>query len=285
MISALTLLCALTLQAAAPGGQSPTAIEIPEGARVEILHQAGLVRVRVGAAKTLTYTAGAPVHVERTSRVLQIRPRNPRAVDATELTVTVPAGTNLRIDGWFPSVDVSGPVGSLQIHTREGRVSVSGGAAGAQIKTVNGHVEVIDTRGAVSIDSTAGDITLTSLAGDVRVAGTSGKVSIAKSRMTSLDVSMLSSHITFEGVLAPAGRYTIASHTGDVSLTLPPDASATVSFLTLQGRARITPAVAPQEEPTRSNQLRRRVFRIGGGAVGVDVRTFSGNLTIVWGAR
>jgi hypothetical protein len=277
MLLALMLVSVLITQAASGPSQS---VAIGAGGRVEVLHQAGMVRVRVGPAGTVAYAGDAPVLVERSAGVVQIRPRDARAVEPSELLVTVPAGTNLSIVGWFPSVEVTGAVGAIEITTREGHVKVSGGSNGASIRTVNGDVTVSDMRGTVVVDSTAGAITIRDVTGDATIKGTSGRVSISGSRLTSLDVGMFSSQITYDGALASTGRYKFATHTGDVTLNLPSNAAATLAFVTLSGRLRSATSLEGRSDAASGTQMRRTTYRIGGGTVSVEVRTFSGNLNV-----
>lgn len=122
----------------------------------------------------------------------------------------------LRVDSLNGDVDARRITRATEVSCLSGDVSLSDSKGRARLRSVSGSVDVMNVAPSVATDdlvalSTSGDVTLDGVGhASVRGTTTSGNV-----RMT--------------GALASGGAYDLATHSGDVTLQLPEDASFRVN--------------------------------------------------------
>ena len=138
-----------------------------------------------------------------------------------DFTIAVPTGASVSIRTGSGDVTVSGIRGELRAET-----------AGGSIKATSlGQVRLLRTlSGAVSLDNAeSSDVTVSTLSGAVTVRQlkaksadlrtVAGDVAIADSDAERLIVQSLSGRVELTGRLAPTGRYSLQSQSGDIQLT------------------------------------------------------------------
>ena len=112
------------------------------------------------------------------------------------------------------------------------------------------------------------------MSGDIDLRGVTAK--LVRAKTTSGDV-------TYDGTIDPAGRYELGSHSGDIRLHIPRDASAQLTVSTWNGGVDSEfpdHAQAGRAQHRRRATAKRFTFEIGGGAARITAETFSGDITI-----
>ena len=92
---------------------------------------------------------------------------------------------------------------------------------------------------------------------------------------------------SFDGVIDPAGRYELGTHSGDVRLHIQRDASAQLTVSTWNGAidSQFPITLKPGEHGIGAATAKRITFDIGGGAARITAETFSGDITITSNGR
>jgi hypothetical protein len=148
----------------------------------------------------------------------------------------------------FSNIELDVPrMATVWLKTRSGNITVAG-VANVQIETVSGTVDLRQVSKTTRVESISGEVLLNDVAGDVSVGSSSGNIKIVSAssmaegnrltaRSVSGDVSLeqinygrveaetVGGRISLWGPLAPSGHYDLRSTLGDVTLTLPSDAS------------------------------------------------------------
>jgi hypothetical protein len=149
-------------------------------------------------------------------------------------------------------VELDVPRGAtVHIRVREGDVDIDA-VAEAHVESLNGDVDVRRITRAVYVSCLSGDVSLSDSKGRARLNSVSGSVEAVhvspaatgdefEARSTSGDVSLervghasvkgatTSGSVRMSGPLAGSGVYEFATHSGDVTMELPPDSSFRVN--------------------------------------------------------
>ncbi len=187
------------------------------------------------------------------------KPRNPCSSDnwggnnsdrndtSVNVTVRVPDGLVLRIGTVNGDVVAERLVGTIDLASVSGDVSLSGGKGPA-----------------ISLETVSGDIDL--LEGDAK------------------DVSghTVSGSVTFAGVVMDGGSYDFSSTSGDIRLTLPARPNATLSAATFSGSFS---SDLPTSQDTSRRRRHRYDATWGNGSARLDVESLSGDIRIITASR
>jgi DUF4097 and DUF4098 domain-containing protein YvlB len=112
--------------------------------------------------------------------------------------------------------------------------------------------------------------------GDLAVQTVNGDVSLAAITSGSVEASTVNGDITFDGAIQNGGRYELSTHQGDIAITMPETANATVSVNTFNGSFESDYPVTL----TGKNQRRKFSFTIGNGSARVDLESFGGDIRL-----
>lgn len=146
----------------------------------------------------------------------------------------------------------------LNIHTSNGKVTVSGLKNGVSVFTSNGQVILIGTEGDAQINTTNGKVTVQVHSGGIAIQTSNGEI----------DCDL---------VLLPATKSALLSTTnGKVTLRLPPDVSATIEATTTNGTVVVTGYRVEYEQQSQKH-IRAR---IGSGASPISITTSNGDIVI-----
>ena len=202
--------------------------------------------------------------------------------------------------------EVSVPIGvRVTASTRSGDISVRGTHGQVEVRAQNGDIDVDDVTSRLDINSFSGDFVGSNVSADVQVGTISGSVRLTDVRgsieigTVSGDIDLrgvtaklvrgktTSGDVTFDGLIDPAGRYELVTHSGDVRLHIPKDASAQVTVATWNGgvNSQFPITLKPGEHRIGASTTKRFNFEIGGGAARINAETFSGDITIMSDGR
>jgi len=204
---------------------------------------------------------------------------NHKKTEDTDLTVKVPRGSEVRIEGVNLEIDVSALDGPVRAETVNGGIQVGGSPESIDVGTVNGSIHVTATTGDLEAETVNGGIVLSGVKGEVRASTVNGSIQIEGGGIGKLEVSSVSGDIDFTGGVTRQGSLDISSHSGTITLTLPGSVSANFDVSTFSGK--ITNDFGP--EATRKDKYAPGMelnFRTGGGDTDIEVSSFSGSVNL-----
>ncbi|GJG87365.1 hypothetical protein tb265_25460 [Gemmatimonadetes bacterium T265] len=217
-------------------------------------------------------------------RVYTVRARGRSAGDQ-QLDVVVPVGTRVTANSISGDVRVRGVRGELDAETVSGDIDVQEATRRLSATSVSGSVHADTFDGDLHAHSVSGDLRVVGVRGDADVNTVSGNVELRGARLGRLRARTVSGDVSYDGTVARDGRYDLDSQSGEVRLTLPPDAGAALSLQTFSGSidTSIPLTLQPSARGTDETALRharRMEFTIGGGGARITAQSFSGTIVI-----
>ena len=194
--------------------------------------------------------------------------------------ITVPEGVRVILRSMNGDLTVRGVKGEVDLHTNNGDVEVTDAVGRVEMVTLSGDATGLRLRGAVDATSLNGTVSLTDVQGaTIAAESTSGSVELVNVVSRSIDASTVSGEVDFTGPLDPQGQYSFQSHSGTVTLTIPPATSAHFTIETFNGEVDSDFPYTLQPNRERKNGQRLE-FNIGAGEARVTAESFSGGIVI-----
>ncbi len=191
-----------------------------------------------------------------------------RANIGVAFEATVPRSCSLNLRTSNGRIDTEGVDGGLKARTSNGRIEVRDIKGNADLRTSNGRIVGEDIGGEVFADTSNGRIDLVQVGGPVEALTSNGSINIRDVRG---DIRCRASNgsIKLGNVVASADAST---SNGSINCVLPPNASATVSGSTANGKIR-------SDFPLR---IRRGSVSgtIGDGQHSIELETTNGTISI-----
>ena len=207
---------------------------------------------------------------------------NRRSSDS-RFEVTVPHGARVYAQTQSGDVNIRGTRGPVEVHVQNGEIDIDEVTTRLDITSLSGDVTARNIGGDVTVNSTNGDVHLTDVRGGVDVSTVSGDVELRGVVAKTVRAKTTSGDVRFEGSIDQTGRYELVSHSGDIGLRIPRDASAQLTVSTWSGGIESDFPITLRPGDTQRfgmTQSKRFVFEIGGGGARIAVEAFSGDITI-----
>lgn len=262
---------------------------IAPDAAIKVWNGGGSVRVEGWAADSLAVTgaveevAGGRFFIRADGDVAKLGVEGDQAEVRGRLVVRVPAGATVWIRTASADIVVRELTGVVDISTASGSVDAHGGpgtfhaesmAGDLDLRLEAGIVRARSGTGRVRFTGAAQDLTLTSVSGDLDV----DVPGLRRGRFTTVDGG-----IAFRGAVRSAGALAFETHSGDVVLRLPADLAADFRLSTFEGTIDVDYPRGPAFAPASGR--RSMSFETEGGGAEVDVRSYSGSISVVGPAR
>ena len=260
----------------------------PSG-EVEISNTAGSVTVTGWSRSEVEVTGELGSGVERLefasegplTRVKVILPGKSSRVEASDLTVKVPAGGSLAVNTVSADIKVAGVGGWQRLQSVSGDIGTEAGAQDVECKTVSGDVEIAGTgkAGLVTVTPVSGDASMNNVAGEVNGNTVSGNLTIAMGEASRSRLRSTSGDLGLKARLAGDARLDVESISGDVRLDLQGPVAAEFDLSSFNGD--IDNCFGPA--PVRTSEYapgRECRFREGAGTARVRIKTLNGDIRV-----
>jgi hypothetical protein len=276
----LTSILVAALALGTPLQAADTVIAVDRGVRLEVDNFRGEVIVRSWDRDAVRVEADLSgerrLDVVRSGSALRVRPAGGHGPREADFEIAVPRWMAVRIEGNQVDVRVEGTRGEVSVETVGGDVSVEGGAGLVSVRSIQGEITVRGTRGRVEAMSVNEEVSLTAITGDIYVETTNGDVTIRETRSSAARATTVNGDVVYEGSIEEDGRYVFSTHNGDVSVTIPDNAGATVSVSTYHGEFE-------SEFPVRltgTTRDRQFTFTLGSGSARIELESFNGEIQL-----
>jgi len=202
--------------------------------------------------------------------------RRHREIDAS-LQISIPVGAQLTVETVSAEITVDDVTGAVELGSVSGQIKVAGSPSRADVETVSGDIRVDGNQTAISAESVSGDVELTGAVETVEAASVSGDIEVSATQIQRATFESVSGDLEFSGGLTANARLHAEAHSGNVTLVLPGDTSATWEVETFSGN--VTNEFGPG--PKRSSEHgpgKWLKFTTGAGDARITVDSFSGNV-------
>ncbi len=207
------------------------------------------------------------------------RSRNRRS-DGVEFDLSVPTGTRVVVEAISAPVSVKGVKGEVQVETVSGSITVTDALRKATIESVSGSLDITRVVGDVRAETVSGHLGLRGITGEIVGETVSGAIDIAEARSKSVRAESVSGRVSYGGTFDPAGSYAFTSHSGNLTLTFPPGAGATIRLETFSGSVDSDFPITLGPSTSLVPRDSRFEFTIGNGRSRIVAETFSGSIRI-----
>ena len=245
------------------------------GTSVSIVNAYGPVTVRSSSTNQLVVTAtphSSKVEIDQTKNDTRVEIRSHVLQQASpaeaevEYEVQLPPGVSL----WVRSSD--GPISVTGVRTADvtcdgesARIEVKDGGSGhVHVRTVNGEIVLANLKDAHT--------EISSISGDIGLHGVNGKF---------VSVNSTRGRINYDGGFEGGGEYVFSTHSGDINVAMPEDASVEVSARSVMGTVddgvHMQPAPHPSFAPSQGKAL---AGVLNAGASSVKLRSMTGNISV-----
>jgi DUF4097 and DUF4098 domain-containing protein YvlB len=201
----------------------------------------------------------------------------------------VPSNATAYLRSLAGSIRVSNVKGELRAEAMSGTVEASNTGKTVWLKSLSGDVSVAgaDPGGDLTVSTMSGRATARNIrARGLDASTVSGDIYLLDVVCDRASVRSINGAVEYKGEFAKSGRYEIRAHAGNVSLALGQAPGFEIEAETFSGSIRsdlpITERPGSGQEG-HSRGPRRQTLRgtYGDGSAVVQIRTFSGNITIV----
>ena len=213
-------------------------------------------------------TEGATIAVETSGRW--------GSAGSAAVEISMPAWMAVDLSGVETDISVTGCKCTVNIETVRGEVTVRGGVGIVSAQSVEGSVTVTDVNGRVEAQSVNESVTVQRVTGDLTVQTVNGDVTLEAIKSSSVEASTVNGDIVYDGTFQNGGRYELSTHQGDVAVSMPENANATVSVNTFNGTFESDFPVTLAGK----SQRRKFSFTIGTGSARVDLESFGGDIQL-----
>ena len=253
----------------------------------------------------LMLTAPGP-SVRRIGREVRLEIKVPRYADIETLEghrgdiriADVDGATLINAGSGDVSTNHVGPLkvsrrsGDITVREVKGDLTARGFSGDIVAENVTGLVDIAVTNGDLAIHSAGGDVRANSATGDIDVRCGKGRadVSSASGSITltgvagDVDASTASGEVTFTGPIHPNGNYRLKSLSGQVLMTIQPDAPGFTATLSTYSGGLDTDFPLKVESPVQRQPMNRRLTgHFGDGQAKISLDSFSGTVKIAKG--
>ncbi|MBN1504550.1 MAG: DUF4097 family beta strand repeat protein [Candidatus Eisenbacteria bacterium] len=198
-----------------------------------------------------------------------------------DYTLTVPVGADATVATVSGDVVARDMAGFAELTTVSGDVRADNMKKGGEFRSVSGDIALNDIVGDVQAADVSGDIAVSGISGSLEVECVSGSI-IARnlSGAESVNISVHSGEIEFDGDVDPDGRYSFKTHSGSVTVTLPADAEFDFECETFSGDIDSDFRALYYEEDSDRHREHEIHGTVNGGGADVTIKTFSGSIQL-----
>jgi len=278
LLSTMALLAVLQTQ----GFQTDTTFAVPQGTRLHVETQGGDITIRAWDRNQVRVQAShsrrTHIDVQISGAVVLLEAEADRGpANMVDYMITVPAWMSLGLEGMYTAIDVTGVRGAITAETLEGDITIKGPAESVKLESVQGRLVVQGIRGSTTINTVSESIEASDIQGDILAESVSGNIVLHRIDSKVVEAETVSGEIILDSRIVDGGRYSLLTHSGELMVTIPEGANATIATATGSGDVRASFPLPASERPTR----RRQTFRLGNGSATVELESFSGSIRLL----
>jgi DUF4097 and DUF4098 domain-containing protein YvlB len=215
------------------------------------------------------------------SRVTIETESNRGRTGGTAYELSVPHGVRVIMRSTSGDLSAKGTRGDVDANTTNGNIDVSEAGDRVELQSLSGDITASNLGGEVRLSSVSGEVTVDNVdARSLRVESTSGDLALTGIRSKDVAAETVNGDVSYQGAIESGGQYEFHSHSGNITIDIPANASARFSVETFSGELDSAFPVTIQPSSRERKQGRRIDFSLGAGNARVIAETFSGDVEI-----
>jgi Toastrack DUF4097 len=260
-------------------------IAIAPDASIRITNMAGITRISGWDQDSIVVTGAvapgagfffggrgqfAKMGIERRDETL--------AEPGSTLEVKVPRGVRVWIKSGTANVEVTGLRGEVECVSVSGAIRVEGSLKLLIAESMEGNLNASGPMDVARLKGGAGTVTIRGARGDVTATTVGGAIVAMDGAVVRAHLETVSGTIAYDGSVDPRGTLEAVTHSGDVTLRLPPDIAAEFELESFDGSIAVGLDGKGSEKPLKGKPVS---FVTGDGGARVIVRSFKGEIRIL----
>lgn len=200
---------------------------------------------------------------------------------SSDLTISIPEQSSLRIGSVSADITIIGVYGAQDLSTVSGDVNSEAFAADVEIETVSGDIELQgdNLEAEIELGTVSGDIDVHGVAGKLTLASVTGDLAVVDGVLGRVRLNTTNGDIVFRAGLLESGRLDAETINGKVDINFAGDVSARFTIETFNGR--IDNCFGPEAEKTSQyTPGAELIFNEGEGTGRVDINTLNGRIRL-----
>jgi DUF4097 and DUF4098 domain-containing protein YvlB len=262
----------LTLQ------QTDTTFAVRAGSRLVLDAHDGAVVVRVWDRRQVrVQAADQRVSIRQSSSGVRVEAEGHRGpARGVRFDITVPREFGVAIDGVNLAATVDGVHGDVDVDNVEGAIAVRNVVGNVSIESVSGDVVIDNLRGNLSASSTNQGFRITAVRGNIEAETVNGSIVMRDIQASLVEANTINGMIEYDGTVRDDGRYYLGAFNGQITMSIPERANASITVRTANGRI-----VTSFPVPLRGSLQNRVTFAVGAGSARVELESHNGSIHLV----
>ena len=194
-----------------------------------------------------------------------------------EYEINVPRWMPVAVEVTNDNITIEGTESDVAVETVRGHVSIKGGSGTVRAESVEGRVVVEGAKGRITVSSVNDLIRIDDVVGEVSADTTNGAITLARVQSSTVDASTVNGSVTYQGTVADDGHYRLATHNGDIVVSIPGAANVTFDVRTYNGRFSSDLAVKGSPPARRGGH---GLYTLGTGAAQMELESFGGSISV-----
>jgi DUF4097 and DUF4098 domain-containing protein YvlB len=274
------LIVPLIVAAAPPQQQTDTTFSVDARGRLDVENRNGDVRVRSWDRNEVRIRArhGARTEIDIESRgsVVSVEMEGASRNAATHYDITVPRAFGITVDVGNGSVELVDVGGDIEVEALNGNIDVTGGTGQIDVESLNGEITIDGARGNIQASTSNQGIRILRSSGDISAETINGSIALTDIESANVEAESVNGAVDYAGTIEDGGRYELASHNGDLTITIPEGTNASVSVSTHNGSIQTDFPVQVREIRSR----RHLSFTLGNGSTRIELESFGGSVRL-----
>ncbi len=205
-------------------------------------------------------------------------PESQDLAPVSHLVIRLPRGAQVSVRTVTGTIDATGVTGSF--NSVSGRIELAGSARRLEAETLDGAITLRAEAPWVRVRSGSGAITLEGRYRDLLASGVSGPIRVVNKEVERGRIESVTGDIHYIGRFRAAGAVEFDSHSGTITLELPPNLAAKLD-LTSVGGTIDNRFSKDRPTPNASGTGQHLSLTLGAGGVAITVRSFKGMITLL----
>ena len=232
-------------------------------------------------ARVVVVSNGERYEMRGNASRFSLEPEDAYRGDA-RVEVTLPASARVSVETRSGDVRVTRVQGDVTVRAQNGDIQLDDLAGRVDVSVMSGDLQLSNITGDIQVNAINGDVDLNRVQGQVGVETVSGDISVRDATSRWVRLRSTSGDLDYSGAVTAGGRYELGTHSGDVTMTLPenPSASLTVSTFNGEIESDFPITLAPGAHDIGVGRSKRFNFDVGRGEARVTLESFSGDITL-----
>jgi hypothetical protein len=257
-------------------------LDVSRGTRLVLESLSGTVTVhgwdREAVRVQARHPATTQVSIRNIKSTLSVHSDGTRGpAGAVAYEISVPRWMPVRIEVTYDDITIDGTESDVLAETVRGNITIKGGRGAVKAETVEGKVIVEGIKGRLEASSVNDLIRVEDATGEIAVETTNGEITLSRIQSSMVEANTVNGNITYDGIIADDGHYTLSTHNGDIVVAVPQQSNLTLDVRTYNGSFNSELPIKGNAPPRRGGHA---LYTLGSGSARMELESFGGSIKV-----